>query len=96
MANGPAVEIRTFVDDAIASDQGNPDLFPPEAPATPGPVGDLSETQQSILGGLDEPRTPDELAASTGLDAGALRAELTMLEIAGRVRRAGSRFERAR
>lgn len=82
--------------DAIASDPGNPGLFTPESGLAPEPVGDLSETQKSILCGLDEPRTPDELAASTGLDAGALRAELTMLEIAGRVRRAGSRFERAR
>lgn len=80
--------------DAIASDPAAPDAFRPEPP--PEPVGDLTDIQRTILQALGEPRTPDEIAAAAGLDAGALRAELTMLEIAGRIRRAGSRFERAR
>ncbi len=39
--------------------------------------------------------TPDELSKASGLDAPALRAELTRLELSGRVKRHGSRLVRA-
>lgn len=39
--------------------------------------------------------TPDEIAERSGLTAMAVRAELTMLELAGRVRREGTRIARA-
>ena len=83
--------------DAIASNPAyaqDDDLFRDEHAPASEPMGDLSDAQRSILAALESPQTPDELAASTGLDTGPLRAELTMLEIAGRVRRAGSRFEK--
>ncbi len=54
----------------------------------------LSEVQTRIIVAMDEGRTLDELAASTGLTPATLRAELTVLEIQQRVRRQGSRFER--
>ncbi len=65
-------------------------LFEPEPAAAPN----LSERQQRIVGALGTPRSTDELVALTDLSAADLRVELTMLEIAGRVRRVGSRFER--
>ncbi len=77
---------------AIATDPARPDRSEPD----PKPIGDVSDTQRAILEAIEQPRTPDQIAEDTGLDAGTLRAELTMLEIAGRIRRAGSRFERAR
>ncbi|MCW5776869.1 MAG: DNA-processing protein DprA [Phycisphaeraceae bacterium] len=65
-------------------------LFEPE----PGAAPNLSEHQQRIVGALGTPRSTDELVALTDLSAADLRVELTMLEIAGRVRRVGTRFER--
>ena len=47
-----------------------------------------------ILHALSEPLTLDALMTQTGMDVGALRASLTMLEIQGRVRRDGPRFEK--
>jgi len=64
------------------------------APETPVHVAPTSEAQTRILEALEEPRTLDQLAAETGLSAGMLRAEITVLEIHQRVRRVGSRIER--
>lgn len=61
------------------------------ANATPRDAG-LSDAQRAILAALDEPRTLDQLGVQTGLDPGALRAQLTVLEIRKRIRRAGSRI----
>ncbi|MEM9416488.1 MAG: DNA-processing protein DprA [Planctomycetota bacterium] len=54
-----------------------------------------SESQQ-ILETLDEPRSLDEIAAWTGLPAGQVQGELTMLEIRGAVKRQGGLFVRRR
>lgn len=62
----------------------------------PEPMVGLSAVQQALVNALDMPMTPDELSERTGVEPGALRAELTMLEIMGVVRRAGTRLERAR
>lgn len=61
----------------------------------PGGLG-LSERQSQILRALAEPLTPDELATRSGVAASELRAELTMLELGGWVRRSGSRVARTR
>lgn len=58
------------------------------------PIGDLSETQRAILTHLAEPRSAEDLGELVGLDAGQIRAALTMMELTGRVRRAGSTFHR--
>lgn len=68
------------------------DTRPPSKPRPDAP-GDASPAD-SILQALSEPLTLDTLMTHTGLDAGALRASLTMLEIQGRVRRDGPRFEK--
>lgn len=80
--------------DAIATDPAAEQAVT-QRPETDA-VGNLPETHRLILASLDQPRHPDEIAAMCGLDTGVLRAELTMLEIAGRIRRAGSRFEQTR
>ncbi len=79
----------------------NPGFFakqPPEPTPTPisMPIGDVDEETGRLLEALDTPQTGDELAELVGVDPGQIRAKLTMLEIQGRVCRAGSRFERVR
>lgn len=58
------------------------------------PVGGLSAMQQAILGALEEPRSIDELASKLSMEPGALRAEVTMLEIRKKVARSGSKLRR--
>ncbi|MEZ6241937.1 MAG: DNA-processing protein DprA [Phycisphaerales bacterium] len=65
----------------------------PRAPAEEIPAA--SEEQRRLLAALDGEMTTDELTRASGLEAGAVRAELTRLELAGRVRRRGSRVSRA-
>jgi len=60
------------------------------------PIGDVDNETRQILESLNDPRTGDELAELIGIDPGQIRAKLTILEIQGRVRRAGSRFTRVR
>jgi DNA processing protein len=67
-----------------------------EAATKTGAVGVLSDGQRTILEALDTPRTMDELIRATGLDAGRVMSELTVLEIRRHVKRAGTRLERAR
>lgn len=87
--------------DAITADPARNGLFAQQqatAHEAPGgdPVGDLSDTQRAILAHLTEPRSAEDLGELAGLDAGRVRVELTMLELAGRVRRSGSTFHQAR
>ncbi len=61
---------------------------------SPVHVAKVTETQSKILAALAEPLTMDQLAAETGLPAGTIRAEITVLEIHQRIRRVGSLIER--
>jgi DNA processing protein len=56
----------------------------------------LTPRQKSVLAAIDQPRTLDELMRSLDLTPAELRAELTLLELRGGVRREGSRFSRTR
>ncbi|MFN0131235.1 MAG: DNA-processing protein DprA [Phycisphaerales bacterium] len=77
-------------------ESGGPGASPPTEPKqAPAPKLGLSPGQAAILAALDAPKTRDELAALTGLDAQSLSAELTMLELQSRVRRVGSRVGRS-
>ncbi len=66
----------------------------PASAPTPEPIGEVDPVARSILETLSEPKTGDQIAEQLGLEPGQVRAAATMLEIQGRIRRAGSRFER--
>jgi len=55
---------------------------------------DLTVSQRTLVEALIEPRTFDELVRTTGLDAGVLRADATILEVRGLVTRQGGRLAR--
>jgi DNA processing protein len=57
-------------------------------------AGVLNEAQRAIVAALKEPRSLDELTAVTELGAGQVRAELTVLEIRGVVKRENGLFSR--
>ncbi len=76
-----------------------------EARYTPERAGQSEAGASSIPGGeagrlvyeaCAEPRTPDQIGQATGLEMSAIGQAVTMLEISGLVRRAGSRIERMR
>jgi len=69
---------------------------PEPAPDLAPDLGSLDPVARKIVEALENPMTGDELSAALGLDPATLRAHATMLEIQGRIRRAGSRFERSR
>lgn len=73
-----------------------PSLFAGTGAASSTVFNGLSEGQKAILEALETPRTMDELIRTTGIDAGKVMSELTMLEIQRRVVRSGSRLERAK
>jgi DNA processing protein len=66
----------------------------PEAGAEP-PMSTLTPAQASIVAALDSPRSIEDLGRMLGLDAGQLRAEVTVLELRRRLKRRGSLLERA-
>jgi len=66
--------------------------LPPEHASGPP----MSDRQNAIVDALADPLSPDQLSERTGLEPSVLRAELTVLEIQGRVRRDGLRLVRAR
>ncbi|MCA9303070.1 MAG: DNA-processing protein DprA [Phycisphaerales bacterium] len=67
-------------------------VYPRPAVKTDPLAGVTDPVERSIIEGLGEPRTGDELAELLAMTPGEVRAKLTMLEISGRVRRVGSRF----
>ena len=80
-----------------ARDATQPGLDPtPKTESLPEPMGDIDPVGRQILEALSEPRTGDQLADQLGIEPGQLRAAATMLEIQGRIRRSGARFERTR
>jgi DNA processing protein len=100
---GHARHLHAGTHDAMTADPARTGLLHADAqpvePSSNGhaqPVGDLPAPQAAILESLTEPTTADQIAERLGLDAGQTRAALTMLELAGRVRRAGAKFQRAR
>ena len=54
------------------------------------------EAGRALFEACAEPRTPDQIAQATGLEMPAITQAITLLEIAGLVRRSGSRIERVR
>jgi DNA processing protein len=70
-------------------------LFAGSPPATRPPAPGISPLQQQILDALETPTTADALAAALSLAPEALRAQITMLEVLGRVSRRGSLLERS-
>ncbi len=53
----------------------------------------LSVNQRLVFEALDTPRSVDELVQHTGLDAGVIQAEATVLELRRLIRRTGPRLE---
>jgi len=69
----------------------------PEQPAAPlFDLTRLSDPQRRIIESLDSPGSFDEIVRRTGLDAGVVRSETTMLELQRIVVRRGERFEAMR
>jgi DNA processing protein len=69
---------------------------PAQTPAQPE-IRDagLTDSQRGLVAALTEPMSLDELARRTGFSPAALRADLTILEIRKRVKRAGTLVARA-
>ena len=61
---------------------------------TSADIGDAQGLGALILGMLDEPKLVDDLATALACPADVVRAEITMLEISGRVLREGLRVRR--
>lgn len=60
------------------------------------PLPPLEPDAQRLLDALDEPKTADQLAESLDMTPAQIRAKATMLEIQGRITRAGPAFRRTR
>lgn len=67
---------------------------PSDRHSTTDGTAPVRERAAKVLAALGEPSTPDEAAARCGLTAAEVRAELTMLELAGLVARDGTRLRR--
>jgi len=72
-----------------------PTLFGAEGSDRPAELP-LTPTQRAILGALGVPLSPDRLVEITGLSPAQVRAELTVLELQRRVRRASGMIEATR
>jgi predicted Rossmann fold nucleotide-binding protein DprA/Smf involved in DNA uptake len=78
-----------------ANDASRPRATGPTPPTSGGTPG-LSPLHQRILHALSNPSTADTLAQTLDLAPHELRAQITVLEVLGQVRRRGSLLERAR
>ncbi|MDX9912832.1 MAG: DNA-processing protein DprA [Phycisphaerales bacterium] len=93
-------EARDPAHDAASSGPARQSTQVSREPAEPQSVLFASAAPSSapapddVLRLLDRPRTVDELAALSGLDAGEVRTRVTLLEIRGDVRRSGSHLIR--
>jgi len=91
MVGGEAPMLQAAAELAVPSPAAESNNLPER-----GGAASSSPTAEKILVMLDEPRSLDEIAAWTGLPAGSVQAELTMLEIRGAVKREGGLFVRRR
>ncbi|MEM0984185.1 MAG: DNA-processing protein DprA [Planctomycetota bacterium] len=66
---------------------------PPLRPLAAVPLPE-TEPERSIMQALAEPKTPDQLAETLGLEIAALRTSITTLDLAGLIRREGTRIAR--
>ena len=71
----------------------DPARQPPQAST---PLVELDGEQKAIWDALESPATADDLADRLHIEPGAIRSQLTMLEIQGCIKRNGSTFQRAR
>ena len=75
-----------------------PTASSPSEPATPPrprrPQHAEGTPERRVLDALTEPKTADAIAEATGLDTSETRRLVTMLELSGEVRRAGSKIAR--
>ena len=62
----------------------------------PEPLPPLDPESQRLLEALSEPQTADQLAESLAMSPAQIRAKATLLEIQGRITRAGANFQRTR
>jgi DNA processing protein len=82
--------------DGSGGDGSGVDLFAGRAgPAEPVPTP-TGSIHHRILSALDSAKTADALAAELGLSPEQLRAEVTVLEVLGQIRRRGVLLDRAR
>lgn len=64
------------------------------APAPAKPAATLTANQAALVNALASPMSFDELARATGIAAGAIQADLTLLELRRVIRREGPKFAR--
>lgn len=92
----PLVDADNTLFGSAPNRRAAPRVHTPTAAPDATPVSIGNPEQVKILAALETERTADELAGAIDLDIVKLRSQLTLLEIAGRVRRHGSRFTRVR
>ena len=81
---------------ALAADPSRDPVAELLEPAATSPLAPADDDLHArILRALETPRTPDELADGLGVAMPDLRGALTMLELLGRIRRAGARYTAA-
>lgn len=81
---------------ALAADPSRDPVAELLEPAATSPLAPADDDLHArILRALETPRTPDELADGLGIAMPDLRGALTMLELLGRIRRAGARYTAA-
>lgn len=72
--------------------EANGSLWTPQPDPTDSAA--IDETARTVYGALDEPQTPDQLAERLGIGIVELRSAVTTLDLAGLIRREGTRIAR--